>query len=407
MHPTNPDELLIGTIRHSRSTNGGATLTALTASWGGSQSVHQDTHIVRYSRSNPQRFWVGTDGGLWRTDNGGGLAGSYTNLNASIDTVQFYDVAIDPLQPDRVFGGAQDNSSSGRFGLNLWNVTRVTGDGMMNLVAPQNPQIVVQAGYPSGGLPQVHRSTSGGGPGTLVTIPSSGLTSGEPYPWVTPLAVSPPHHVHPATIFLGSNRLYRGPIETTSGFSWTALSAASLGSTLSVIEPFIQNGVLGVFAGSQSGRIYRCDNVGTSSSCSEITGSVPATRFVTDIAVDRLNPRRVFLTRAAFDDSRLYVSNDLGATWTAIGNALPGVPANAVAIDPMDRNTIYVGTDIGMYRSVDAGLNFVPFNDGMPLGNVITDLEISAPRHQLVAGSYGRGAWRIELSDVLLVSDME
>ena len=77
------------------------------------------------------------------------------------------------------------------------------------------------------------------------------------------------------------------------------------------------------------------------------------------------------------------------------GDGLPDVPANSVAIDPLDRQRLFVGTDIGVYASDDGGATFAPFMAGLPLGMVVTDLEIAAQPHVLVAATYGRGAWKI------------
>ncbi|MGE4073832.1 MAG: hypothetical protein AB7E72_21890 [Lysobacterales bacterium] len=406
VHPQNPEELLVGTIRHARSINGGTTLTTMTSSWGGSQAVHQDTHIVRYSRSNSARFWVGTDGGLWRTDNAGS---SYANLNGNINSILFYDVAVDPRDPTRIFGGAQDNSSSGRFGGLVWDVTRVTGDGMMNLVVADNPDIVVQAGYPnSSGFPSLHRSLNGGGPNSLSTLPTTGLVSGG-FPWVTPIAVSPPHHQHQATLFVASTRIWRAPAAASgAGFVWTEVSSGALGTTVSVIDPFVdRSGRMGLIAGSSTGRVFRCNNVYVADSCTEITSNLPTGRGITDVFVDRRDTRRIFVTRADFQGARLYRSLDQGQTWTASGNGLPTVPANSVVIAPRNSQLILVGTDVGVYASNDGGDNFVAFNDGMPVGNVVVDLEILPNRDIVVAGSYGRGAWMTTLSDTLLVDGLE
>ena len=77
------------------------------------------------------------------------------------------------------------------------------------------------------------------------------------------------------------------------------------------------------------------------------------------------------------------------------------IPANSVAIDPLDSARIFVGTDIGVYESTDGGDTFTPFMAGLPLGMVVTDLEVSAEPHVLVAGTYGRGAWKAVLAPVI------
>jgi hypothetical protein len=87
--------------------------------------------------------------------------------------------------------------------------------------------------------------------------------------------------------------------------------------------------------------------------------------------------------------------------WETFGVGLPSIPANTVAIDPLDSQRIFVGTDIGIYESTDGGVSFAPFMTGMPLGMVVTDLEVAAEPHTLVAATYGRGAWKMALDAVI------
>ena len=385
VHPTQPDTILVGSIRYARSTNGGSNLTYLTSSWGSGQKVHQDTHVLVYSRSNGNRFWVGSDGGIWRTDDGGS---NYVNLNANLNVTQFYDIAVHPSNSDTIFGGAQDNSSSRRTTGDIWDLTIVNGDGFMNVVDPSNSNTVLQAGYPSGGYPNLYRSLSGGAPGTFASLPRTGLASGN-FPWVTPLAAAG------TQVFVASDRLYRGTTSASS-FSWTSISGA-LGSAVSVIAPLQRGAAYPTYVGTSGGAIYYSADAGAGSvSWSNVSGNYAGGR-VADIAIDASNPQRVFVARAGFGASRLYRSLTGGGNWTAIGAGLPNVPANAVAIDPFDSNRIFVGTDIGVYESTDGGDSFIAFSAGLPLGVVVNDLEIDNDPYVLVAGTYGRGAWRAQL----------
>jgi ligand-binding sensor domain-containing protein len=83
-----------------------------------------------------------------------------------------------------------------------------------------------------------------------------------------------------------------------------------------------------------------------------------------------------------------------------VGGGLPNVPANAVAIDPVDPQRVFVGTDVGVYESQNGGDSFEPFSLGLPLGAVVTDLEIDDSPHVLLAGTYGRGAYRLNLASL-------
>lgn len=399
VHPTDPNTIVVGTIRHAISTNGGATLTILTSGWGSGQKVHQDTHVVLFSRTNGQRFWVGTDGGLWRTDDGGT---TYANLNSNLILTQFYDVAIDPTDPARIFGGAQDNSSSARSGIMQWNVTVVTGDGFMNLVDPIDPNRVFQTSYPSNGA-SVYRSVNGGAPNTFVRLPTTGLIGSEPFPWVTPLAIER------NMIFTASHSVYRAVAGApSSSFAWTKISPnLTGGAALSVLttgmpvpRPWGDDpgtaAYVSLYAGSSNGRIQRTiDALGPATAWTDITGNYPG-GYVSDVATTSGQTPSVFVTRGAFGQSRLYRSTGTG-TWTAVGSGLPDVPANAVAVDPLDDTRIFVGTDVGVFESEDGGDTFLPFALGMPSGAVVTDLEVGASPHVLVAGTYGRGAFLVNL----------
>jgi hypothetical protein len=390
VHPTNSDALLVGSIRVFQSTNGGTTLNALTTTWGSSQKVHQDTHVVRYSRTNGNRFWVGSDGGLWRSDDAGV---NFANLNSNLNVTQYYDVAVHPTDAARLFGGAQDNSSSARTTSQFWAVTVVTGDGFMNLVDPGNPNYVFQTSYPSGG-PSVYRSTTGGTPNSFTRLSTSGIGAGESFPWVTQLAIVP--NTTSSTVFVASNFVYRADARQST-WSWTKISS-SLSGTVSALGPFAAGGTPTLYAGTDNGLIHRTDNaLAASVSWSNVTGNFPG-GWVSDLAVDPANRLRVFATRSAFGGAKLYRSTTGGGTWQAAGAGLPDVPANAVAIDPLNGQRVFVGTDTGVFVSEDGGDTFSAAMAGFPQGTVVTDLEIDDSPYILTAGTYGRGAWQLALA---------
>jgi uncharacterized Zn-binding protein involved in type VI secretion len=111
---------------------------------------------------------------------------------------------------------------------------------------------------------------------------------------------------------------------------------------------------------------------------------------------------------------QIWRSRDSGQTWTAIDLApdagrfspqsLPNVPARSIIFDPdAARPTLYVGTDVGVYRGeyqqLLDGWFWTPMNDGMPMVRV-TDLELRSYRdgsRYLAAGTYGRGAYLWQL----------
>ena len=387
VNATDPNKILVGSIRFAVSTNGGTNLSYLTATWGTGQKVHQDTHVLVWSKNNPNRFWVGTDGGIWRSDDGGT---NYINMNANLNVTQFYDVAVDFSNGDKMFGGAQDNSSSGRTNSTVWGLTYASGDGFMNAIDPSNPNVVLQTSYPSGGFPSIVRSTTGGGANSFSSLSTSGITSSNNFPWVTPLATAG------TKVWTASDAVYVGTTSASS-FSWSKLTGA-LGSAASVLTPKQSGSSYVLYVGTSGGKVFYSSNAGVANATlTDVTGNIAAGR-ISDIAVDPNNNLRVFATRSNFTGTHLYRSTSGGNTWSAVGNGLPAVPAHTVAIDPLNTQRIFVGTDIGAYESNDGGDNFVPFNTGLPLGVIVQDLEISSSPHTMVAATYARGAWKVSLS---------
>ena len=277
--------LLVGTIRIAKSISSGAGPVALTATWGSTQQVHQDTHVITYSRSTPGRFWVGSDGGIWRSDNDGA---TFVNLNANLNITQFYDIAVHPSDMAMVFGGAQDNSSSRRAASPLWDATLVTGDGFMNIVDAGNPSLVFQTSYPSGGLPSLAKSSSGGNPGSFSWMARSGLVTGEPYPWVTPLAGTAGY------IFLGSHSVYRAPTNQSPGtFTWTKISGQIATNALESISAADCGGQVRLFALGSRGEVQRTDDALGKATFLTLD-NVPTGLNTTDIALIYPNVKEEF-----------------------------------------------------------------------------------------------------------------
>ncbi len=400
--PADAAHLLVGAIRFYESTNNGQALNVMTDGWGDSQTVHQDTHVVRFSRTDSQKFWVGSDGGIWRTDDGGA---SFTNLNNNLNITQFYDIAVHPGDPEIVFGGAQDNSSSRRTVNNLWDTTVITGDGFINIIDPSDPGFVIQTSYPWNGYPSLFLSTAGGTSYTFSWLALSGVTQNEPWPWVTPLAVheSVDGGVTPSRLFMGSDHVYRATVENPS--SWTKISGDLSDSSISVITPVWRDSTIGLYVGTSDGRIHRTnDALAASVVWTEVGGSLPGDQ-ITDIITDPTNANRVYATRGAFGASRLYRSTVGGTLWAEVGDGLPNVPANSVAVDPLDPQQVFVATDVGVFASSDGGNTFTVAMNGFPLGSVVTDLEIDDDPHILTAGTYGRGAWQTLLGNTPLFTD--
>ncbi|MFN7965366.1 MAG: immune inhibitor A [Acidobacteriota bacterium] len=388
VHSTNTDIVYRGTVLLFKSINGGSTWTQLTNGWGGSQQVHQDTQELLVDALAPETFYVGSDGGVWRSVDGGT---NYTCLNTNLNMTQFYAIDVHPTDGDIICGGAQDNSSLARpTGTNKWELQTVTGDGFVCQINRVNPNYAYITSYPSGG-PSVYRSTTGVfGSFNVITGSGSGVNSSDRWNWVTPYILDP---VTPSTLYLGSQRIYKS---INNGDSWSPVGPADLtgGSGTVYALEVNRNFPNVVFAGTESGRVWRSSDYGIN--WTDITSGLPG-RGINDIAADPTNPKRAFATVGGFSTAHLWEWTEAGG-WVARGGDLPNVPANTAVM--LSSNELYVGTDVGVFHSTDGGVTNLPFVDGLPKGLVVTDLKYSGTLNKLTAGSYARGAWQVSLDPV-------
>ncbi|MEK7422416.1 MAG: hypothetical protein AAB131_01115, partial [Actinomycetota bacterium] len=164
-------------------------------------------------------------------------------------------------------------------------------------------------------------------------------------------------------------------------------------------------GTVRLLAGTSGGLVHRTDDAeGGLVPFATVTGNLPAA-YITDVEADPTFPNRIYVTHGSFGGARLHRSDVGGTSWSAVGAGLPDLPTNAVAVDPRGPDRIFVANDVGVYVSVNFGATFTPLTDGLPLGVPVVDLEIDDEPHTLVAGTYGRGAWRLLLDDLRIFAD--
>jgi hypothetical protein len=99
------------------------------------------------------------------------------------------------------------------------------------------------------------------------------------------------------------------------------------------------------------------------------------------------------------DQGHLYRTTDFGATWTSIVGAdpahrLPNVAVFVVKYDPVSPSTIYAGTDLGVYISLDDGATWNRMGDGLPM-TPVRDLYVARNQEFIRAATFGRGLWEI------------
>ena len=374
----------LGGVGLWRSTDGGA-------SWLNACSAesHVDQHAAAFSPGG--RVWTGSDGGVFRSDDGGV---TWQNRNTGLMTAQFYPGAsLHPVRAGAALGGTQDNGTQRYSGVPGWTLA-YTGDGAYTAYDSSDPDHVW---YVSTEYLQIFKTVDDG---ANVAPATNGLTDAGSLvaaTFIAPFAICPSN---PQQLIAGSDNVWR----TTNGAQlWQSNSPDPLAGTLQTIQSLAYSpsdtACNTYFAGMTYGRLYRTTAGGGQTGWTNVTGALPVVG-VSDIAIDPVDGNTAYVALTGFGTPHVYKSTNALAgapVWTAISAGLPDIPVNAIVLDPDDRNVLTIGTDAGIFRSVDAGTTWSPFANGLPNAPVY-DLVANGSTGSLVAFTYGRGAYRLAVS---------
>jgi len=403
--PVNPDRVWIGSVDLFRSDDGGRTWGVASYWWGAEgpspapSFVHADQHAIvfhpDYDGVTNRMMYVTNDGGLFRTNNPDATVGigvpaacdpghsliEFERLNDNYGVTQFYHGAVFP--DGRSFiGGTQDNGTiigSLDDGPNAW-VRPLGGDGAYVAIDPTDPAVV----YAETQFGDFRRSMDGG---QTFRNASSGL-SDPGFLFVTPFVIDPNNSPR---LWIAGRRIWR---TENWGATWQAASTTLPGS-VSAIAVAPGNPDL-VLAGTESGDIARHTSATTASSSSAWPVARPREGFVSSITFADANT--VYATYAGFGGEHVWRSIDAGATWQPLQSNLPDMPVHSLAVDPTRPERLYLGTDLGIFVSLDGGAHWLAENSGFAA--VVTETVVIGPGAigpAIYAFTHGRGAWRAEL----------
>ena len=405
--PTDPQRVWVGGVDVFRSDDGGANWGMATHAYQSRtnpQYAHPDQHVIvfhpQFNGSSNQTVFIGNDGGIFRSDNARAVVATGNNapcnaaatavnwisLNNGYGVTQFYHGSVYP-NGTKYFGGAQDNGTirgSDSAGANAWNEIW-PGDGGYTAIDPTNTNILFTANTDI----SVQKSTDGGATffPAVSGISDSGL-------FITPYVMDPSD---PQRLFLGGNLfIWR----TKNGAaSWQQASAITPGSgSVSAITVSPTNSNFAM-AGMSDGFIIRTDQALTSTSTTTWQSVQPRTGYVSSLAFDPTNKDIMYATYSTFGGVHVWRTVNAGLIWTGLNGTgtgiLPDVPVHSIVIDPTNTMRLYIGTDVGVFSSVDGGATWAVENTNF--ANVITEwLTINSTSNttQLFAFTHGRGAWR-------------
>jgi hypothetical protein len=361
---TNAEEIYTGCFNIWKSTNGGTSVTKLN-SWSAPQSAsytHGDIHFLRFFGN---KFYAGTDGGIYISSNGGT---NFNSLTEGLQIGQFYKIAVSKQSSDKIMGGLQDNGGYA-YSNNLWK-NFFGGDGMDSAIDPKNSDKYYGFTQYGGSL---HSSNSAGNSSSLWVAAPANETGN----WVTPLGMDTA-----GTLFSGFSKLYK-----LNGSAWVQQSTTSVGSgniELITIDP---NNANTIFI-SNGNELYKSTDQGVTFAL-----VYTASSLITSIAVHYSNSNLVYLTTAEIT-GQVLKSNDGGTTFLAFSEGLPFIGKNVIKHQGRHSlNPLYIGTSLGVYFRDDSMSQWEPFDNNLP--NVsVTDLEINLEDSKITAATYGRGIWQ-------------
>ena len=401
VRPQDVNTIYIYGVPLLRSDDGGQSFVSLDA-----PNMHGDHHALWINPNRPDHLINGNDGGLNISyDNGA----HWIKCNTPA-VGQFYAVAADHLAPYNVYGGLQDNGvwkgSSKTVESVRWHqsgqypYTMIMGGDGMQVAVDNRDHNIVFTGYQFGNYYRLDLASD-----EQTYIQPKHSLGERPYRfnWQTPILLSTHNQ---DILYLGSHKLHRS---FDQGNTWTAISGdltqgpkqgnVAYGTLTTISEsPFDFNTLV---VGSDDGIVSLTRDSGVS--WKSISAGLPQDLWVTRVVASAHEASRIYVTLNGYrwDDFKpyIYASDDYGQSWTSLGAGLPLGAVNVIREDPTHEDLLYLGTDDGIYVSMDRGRSWAPFDGELPKV-ACHDLVVQEAASELIAGTHGRSIYIADLSSL-------
>jgi photosystem II stability/assembly factor-like uncharacterized protein len=383
-----------------------------------SGAAHGDFHDVWINPKNPNIVIAGDDGGLWRSEDGGNRWKHQLNLPVS----QFYHVSVDNADPYHVYGGLQDNSSwvsdssyPGGVSNSRWE-NMYGGDGFWMFEDTGDPDYIY-AEAQGGEIGRVNRYTHQGR--AIQPLPNYGEKKLR-FNWNTPIHMSPNEK---GTIYIGAQFLFRS---RNHGQSWDRISpdlttndpekqkqeesggvtidnsSAEMHTTIYSISESPKNGQI-IWVGTDDGNLQVTrDGAKTWTNVVSNVSGLEKNSWVSTVEASRFDEATAYVTfdRHTFGDMKPYAykTTDYGKTWSALPVQEGGVRgfAHVIKEDTVNPNLLFVGTEFGLWISVNGGQHWAQYKASNFPAAPVDDIVVHPREGDLVLATHGRGIWIID-----------
>jgi len=395
VNPSDSNHVLMGAIDLYATTNGGSSIKRKSY-WSPfnefqgfvSKYIHADHHGYFFSPHNNNHIYVVSDGGVSKSTDGGE---TWSSLNNGLNISQTYGIAVSP-EGDKITSGTQDNGSHLYFGDKQSWLEWQGGDGGYSAWDQQQGRFVYGS-YVNG---QMYGSNNSGLSAQAIELPDT-----EGARFIQPFVLD---ENNGNRMLVGTdNVFYTTSARALSNANWEDVSGTINGTGISAVA-FNPHSTSLAYAGmsgsSTSGdnQIIKITGLGTTNQVSDIGPSSAlgvARSVVTDIKVDRFDTsgQTLYATFGDYKSNRILKSNNGGSTWTSISGNLPQIPLYQVVNDPKDAETLYVGSELGLWIGKQSGnsYNWSQFDYGPAFTRVI---DLVWNNGDLYVGTHGRGTYK-------------
>jgi photosystem II stability/assembly factor-like uncharacterized protein len=382
--PADQRHVLVGNVELSISTDGE------NFSYYSPPTMHVDFHKIVFAPSDRRCIYVGNDGGVYRSTDGGG---TWQEKNQWLTTLQLYGMSSHPTNKNIIIAGSQDNHTFGTndHGATPWDLSMFGGPGgdvQGVFFDPVTPDTLYFTPFRN----SLVRVTNGGRTTKRIDANFGSMQLSQKN-----FLIHPSNHLW---LYAPSTKIWRS---TNAGETWTALTSDLSTWPIEAMAQSCINPDIMILATTSVEGMNVMPEVKLStdggSAWSDVTTNIPdEQRYIARVVTHPTRERTLFIVRSGFGSGKIYRSTNLGSTWENVTGNLPDIPHSDLFIDPLYTNRYFVANDYGVYVSQDSGSTWVRFGNGMPYVPA-TDLDYFSPSGErlLRVATYGRGVFEADL----------